>query len=161
MRRGLALKLAVGVIVIAGIVYLRDPPWLARVDSGFGRWETDRDGTRYRWAGGHASFFIPSDATTVIIPLRTTFANANEPEITLSVFLDDRQAGQLTLRDDTWQTSELRMPPRGSRHLRRIDLKADRLRGENRAVQIGEVITQGDRRQNTGDRRQDRRQDRR
>jgi hypothetical protein len=140
MRRGVALKLIAAVIVTAGLVYLRDPGWLARVDSGLGRWETESDGTRYRWAGGHASFFIPSDATTVIIPVRTTFANASEPEIVLSVFLDDRHAGQLALRDDRWQTSTLRMPPRGGRHLRRIDLKSDRLRGENRAVQVGEVV---------------------
>jgi hypothetical protein len=134
------LKLAVAVVVLAGLVYLRDPVWLARVESGFGRWETASDGTRYRWATGHASFFIPSDATAVIIRVRTTFANAREPEIVLSVLMDDRQAGQLALRDDRWQTSELRLPPQGSRRLRRIDLRANRLRGENRAVQIGEVV---------------------
>jgi hypothetical protein len=140
MPRGITFTLAVAVIVMVSLAYLRDPAWLARVESGFGRWETAPDGTRYRWAGGHASFFVPSDATTVTIPVRTTFANAGERNVVLSVFVDDRQAGQLDLIDDRWQVSELRLPPRGSRHLRRIDLRADRLRGENRAVQVGEVL---------------------
>ncbi len=61
--------------VVSALAYLRDPPWLASMDSGFRRWETASDGTRYRSMAGHASFFVPADARAVVIPARTTFAD--------------------------------------------------------------------------------------
>ncbi len=58
-------RLALVCLVLAGIAgalaYLRDPPWLDHMESGFRRWETAADGTRYRWTAGHASFFVPAE----------------------------------------------------------------------------------------------------
>lgn len=49
------------VALIALLASLRDPPWLAGLESGFRGWETGADGTRYRWTSGHASFFSTRD----------------------------------------------------------------------------------------------------
>jgi hypothetical protein len=117
---------AVLLVVAAALAYLRDPPWLLRVESGFRSWETAADGTRYRWTGGHASFFVRADASEIAIPLRTTFAS-----------LDDRPARRLLLIDDQWQRVTLALPPRGGRRVRRVDIRVDRTRPGNRGVQAG------------------------
>jgi hypothetical protein len=134
------LSALVGVLFVAGILwYLRDPAWLAGVESGFGRWETSGDGVRYRWIAGHASFFVPATASAIVIPARTTFA-PGDPPTTVSIAIDDRAADALVLTDDAWQLRRLRMPPPpGSRRLRRIDIRVNRLRGDYRGAQIGEV----------------------
>ncbi|MEO8521396.1 MAG: hypothetical protein ABI603_08540, partial [Acidobacteriota bacterium] len=54
---GLVLVACIGLLG-----YLRDPVWLRDYSSGLRGWETAADGARVRWAGGHASFFVPSDA---------------------------------------------------------------------------------------------------
>ena len=125
---------------IAGaLAYLRDPPWLDRMESGFRRWETAADGTRYRWTAGHASFFVPAGASAVVIPTRTTFDDPGQPPILVSITIDDRKADEFVLRDGEWRKHELRLPPPGRRRLRRIDVRVDRLRHGLRGVQIGEV----------------------
>ena len=57
-------------LVIAGalLAYLRDPPWLINVSSGFGTLEYDRSGRTFRWTGGRASFFVPAGAPLVRLP---------------------------------------------------------------------------------------------
>jgi hypothetical protein len=97
-------------VAIAVLIWLRDPSWLARMEYGFGAWEVDADGTRYRWTAGRASFFVPADASEVRVPLRVP----------------------------VWRASRLRLPPRGSRRFRRIDIHVDRTQGD-RGVQVGEV----------------------
>jgi hypothetical protein len=143
MTRG---HVAIAAVIIAlaapGLAYLRDPPWLIHMESGFRRWETDSTGVRYRWTSGHASFFVPSGATNVTIPLRTTFANPAEWPIAVTITIDDRAADRIVLSDDGWRSSTLRLPPGGRRRVRRIDLRADRARDGNRAVQVGEVTWQ-------------------
>jgi hypothetical protein len=125
--------------VIAGLGYLRDPPWLARIESGLRGWETASDGRRYRWTDGHASFFVPASHSSLTIPLRATFGSPSDPPVRVSIAIDDRPADQIVLRDESWQQRRLRMPPPGSRSLRRIDIRVDRLRTGNRGVQLGEV----------------------
>ncbi len=124
--------------VVAALAYLRDPPWLAGMETGFQRWETDADGTRYRWIGGHASFFVPATAKAIVIPTRTTF-DSGEPPVLVSIAIDDRPADEFVLRDDQWRTRELRLPPPGRRQFRRIDVRVDRLRHGMRGAQIGEA----------------------
>ncbi len=136
-------RLALVCIVLAGIAaalaYLRDPPWLDRMESGFRRWETAADGTRYRWTAGHASFFVPATATAIVIPTRTTFDERGQPPVLVSIAIDDRAADEFVLRDDEWRKHELLLPPPGRRRLRRIDVRVDRLRQGLRGVQVGEV----------------------
>ena len=135
-RRVSALTIAL--LLLATLAYLRDPAWLIDVDSGFRPWERATDGTRYRWTGGHASFFVPSGRSSLAIPVRTTFAPGDSP-VAVTVSIDDRPAAVAELRDDKWRL--LTVNPPGPRHRRvtRIDIHVDRLRAGNRGVAVGEV----------------------
>ena len=137
-RRAFAAAAAVAAIA-AVLAYLRDPPWLASVESGLRGWESAADGTRFRWTDGHASFFVPAAAAEIAIPLRATFDAPGDPPILVTIAIDDRPADELVLRDSQWTTRRLRLPPPGSRSLRRIDIRADRVRPGNRGVQVGTV----------------------
>jgi hypothetical protein len=125
--------------LIAALAYLRDPPWLVRMESGFRRWETATDGTRYRSIAGHASFFVPADAKAIVIPARTTFADREDPPVEISIAIDDRPADAFVLREGSWKRAEIRLPPPGRRRLRRIDVRVDRVRKGLRGAEIGEV----------------------
>ncbi len=137
MRRVLAL--GAFLIVMAGaLAYLRDPPWLADVESGFDRWQSTESDFRYRRIAGHASFFVPSVATAVVVPVRTTF-QLGEPPVRLSFTIDDRAANEILLTDDAWHAVILRLPAAGARRHRRIDIRADRLRADQRSAEIGQL----------------------
>jgi hypothetical protein len=131
--------LVYAILGIAALAYLYDPPWLARIDSGMRAWETASDGRRYRWTGGHASFFVPASATAIRVPLRTTFAAPDDQPMTVTISIDDRTASTLVLRDDSWQAPMIALPPPGRRSLRRVDVRVDRVRNGNRGVEVGEV----------------------
>jgi len=133
------LALLVAAAVIAAAAYLRDPPWLPSITSGLRSWESDRDGTKFRWMGGHASLFVPSAARAIEIPLHTTFESPGDWPVTVSVAIDDRPGDRLVLSDGEWHTILLRLPPAGSRRVRRIDIRVDRTRGGNRGAAIGEL----------------------
>ena len=137
-RRAVTLILVASAL-IAALTYLRDPPWLLSSTSGMRGWEEDGRGSRFRWIGGHASFFVPSDARAIEIPVRTTFDQAADWPVTLSVSIDDRPGNAVLLRDASWNSIVLRMPPPGSRKVRRIDIRLDRTRDDNRGAAIGEV----------------------
>jgi hypothetical protein len=138
--RRVVLTLIVAIVVIVALAYLRDPPWLLSTTSGMRPWETDGSGTRMRWTGGHASFFVPADARSIEIPIRTTFEQIDDWPIAVSMSIDDRPANRVVLTDAAWHRIVLTMPPRGSRGVRRIDLHMDRTRDDNRAAAIGEIV---------------------
>ena len=138
MRR-FALAILACLAVAAVLTYLRDPPWLATLSSGFRNWETAADGTAFRWAGAHASLFVPSNARSLRIPLRTTFDQPGDWPITVSITIDDEPVDRLVLTDPGWRESRIRLPPPGSRRVRRVDLRTDRTRDDNRAVQVGRI----------------------
>lgn len=129
---GLILALAAPILA-----YLRDPPWLLATASGFRGWERGTDGKRFRWMGGHASFFVPSDARSVELPVRTSFLGEDWP-ITVSVSIDDRAADRIVLADGEWHSIILRLPPPGRRKVRRVDIRLDRTRDEDHGAAIGE-----------------------
>jgi len=107
--------------------------------SGMRGWEVDANGARFRWMGGHASLFVPSSAHTIEIPLRTTFDQPGDWPITVSVSIDDRRADRVVLGDATWHSIVVQMPTPGSRKVRRIDIRLDRTRDDNRGAAVGEV----------------------
>lgn len=127
---------AIALVVLLG--WLRDPAWLAGMTSGIGSWTRDEAGVAGRWTTGRASFFVPSDARAVRIPLRTVFENPNDWNVTVSIAIDDRPAERLALDSNDWRTVEIRLPPPGSRRHRRVDIHVDRLR-DDRGVFLGEV----------------------
>ena len=126
-------------LLVAAVAYLHDPPWLLSMTSGFGHWETDPGGTPFRWIGGHASFFVPSSATSIDIPLRTTFDRPGDLPIAVTIAIDDRAADRVVLTDAVWRHSLLHLPQPASRKARRIDLRIDRVREEGRGVLVGRV----------------------
>jgi hypothetical protein len=136
MTRRTWTMIAAATLVVAALAYLRDPPWLLQVASGLSRWETDRDGTRYRWTNGHASFFVPSSAEVVTFRLRAPKDDPRDWPITATITIDDRPADVLKVNDDDWTPVRLRMPSRAARNARRIDIKLDRVRSQNRGVQL-------------------------
>ena len=133
MSRGRGGLAVVGgaLLLASALAYLRDPPWLLTLTSGMRPWETDDTGARARWMGGHASFFVRSDARTIEIPLRTSFETSDTWPVTVAITIDDRPADRLVLAGLAWQRSTIRLPAPGSRH--------DRTRHDNRGAQIGEI----------------------
>lgn len=126
------------IALIAALAYLRDPPWLADLESGFRGWETAADGTRYRWTSGHASLFVPATLSAIVIPANTTFA-PGDPPVRLSISIDDQPVTNDLLTDERWLERSIQLPPPGRRRLRRVDIRVDRVRAGNRGVQVGEI----------------------
>jgi hypothetical protein len=118
--------------------YLRDPSWLLSTTSGMRAWETDVDGSRVRWMGGHASLFVPASARAVEIPMRTTFDSGDWP-VTATVAVDDRLTGRIVLSDDEWHSMLVQLPTGGRRRVRRLDIRLDRTRDDNHGAAIGEL----------------------
>ena len=137
------VRIALGVCVVLAVAllaYLRDPPWLAGVESGFEGWQHAPGGERYRMMGGRASFFVPADHRWVDIPVRAPFASP-APFI-LDVKVNDRMAGGAVLTDERWTLIRipLQVPPGWSRKVVRIDLHANRAFSERRvSAQVGEI----------------------
>ena len=131
-----AARLVLPFVLLAALVaYLRDPPWLANVTSGLSDPEQDPSG-EYRWTGGRASFFVPSDARSIRLSLRAMKDTPTDWPINVTITLDDRTVELVRLADETWHDLRLRLPPAGSRRVRRVDLKLDRLRSGRRGVQL-------------------------
>ena len=128
-------------VVVAALAYLRDPPWAAGMTTGLAEWRTDDQGVRFRWAGSHASFFVPSGAAEVTIPLRAPFDSPNDWSITATISIDGRPADRITFEaPSAWRRLTLRLPPPGGRRHRRINIRLDRTRAGNHGVMVGEVL---------------------
>ena len=137
MTRRRWLSVLIGtLLILAALAYLRDPPWLVTVTSGMGNWETDHDGTRYRWTSGHASFFVPSSTDFVTLRMRAPKTDPRDWPVTATITIDDRPADVIKVNEENWSVVRLRLPARGGRRVRRIDVKLDRLTSENRGVQL-------------------------
>ena len=137
MTRRMWLSVVFGaVVLVAALAYLRDPPWLVHMTSGLTRWETDGDGTRYRWTTGHGSFFVPSSAESVTFRIRAPKDDPRDWPITATITIDDRPADIVKVAEEEWSTVRLRLPTSGDRKVRRIDIKLDRVRSSNRGVQL-------------------------
>jgi len=126
----------VTLLLVAPLGYLRDPPWLVHVTSGLTDWETDHDGVRYRWTRGRGSFFVPADQESVTFRMRAPKDDPRDWPVTATITIDDRPADVINVDEAEWRTIRLRLPPRGGRRVRRIDIKLDRVRSGNRGVQL-------------------------
>ena len=116
-------------LVVLGGAYLRDPPWVGQITSGLRAWEDEgRPGTRFRWTIGRASFFVPSDAKAMTLPLRAVFPGPNGSPVTVSVSVDDRWLIDIELNQpDQWVRTSLPLPRKAtSRRFRRVDLHVSR-----------------------------------
>lgn len=131
------------ILLAAALAYLRDPPWLLRMTAGLGAVETDASGVGSRWMAGHASFFVPSDAQAVSFPIRTAFDAPADWPVTATVTLDDTPVERVVLTTGAWRVIRFRLPPAGTRNVRRVDVRVDRTRPGNRGAQIGEIRVDG------------------
>jgi hypothetical protein len=137
--RGRVLTAAILIAAACGALwYLRDPAWLITQTTGLRGWERSPDGTRFRWSGGHASFFVPSDEHIVRIPVATTFDVGGSAPMMVTFTIDGSRAGRVLLTDGAWQEVTLSMPPRGSRRVRRVDVLTSVTREDNHGVRLGE-----------------------
>lgn len=92
--------------------------------------------------GGRASFFVPSDAKTVTIPLHALLITDDRRPFVIRVDVNDRPATQVVLGDEQWTPAQLRvvLPQNWPRKLIRIDLRDSRTWSERAiSVQVGDV----------------------
>jgi len=141
-----ARSLAVGVLavlLVAALAYLHDPPWIGRVESGLGGWQVDR-GTRFRWTFGHASFFVPSDAVAIAVPMRAVYPSRDGSPVAVDISVDDRPLTRVELPNaSAWTTTQLPMSGETKRRYRRVDVRVGRTVGPfNLGVQLGEIAVE-------------------
>jgi len=55
------------------------------------------------------------------------------------VSVDDDTAARVVLTDGTWKRVRITLPPRGSRKVRRIDIRTSVTREGNYGVRVGEI----------------------
>ena len=142
MRTRLVARVMLGVAIAGALAYLYDPPWIGRVTSGLRDWEQDEAGTRYRWTNGHATFFVPREATAMTVPLRAVYPSPAGGPVAVDLSIDDRWLARLELADPgAWLRSTLSLSwVRTHRRYRRVDLRVGRVvTSFNRGVQLGEV----------------------
>jgi len=122
------LAVVVLLMVAAAAAYLHDPPWAGAITSGMRGWEEDPPGTRFRWTTGRASFFVPSRASMMTLPLRGVFPGKNGKPVVVSISVDDRWLADVELPDpDAWVRPSFPLPRRAtSRRFRRVDLRVNR-----------------------------------
>jgi hypothetical protein len=90
---------------------------------GFSRWQREPDGSRYRWAGGRSTFFVPSAAHSVRIPLGSGTEGPDTVEV--RIFLNGREANRVVLeRSSEWRSIYLPLSRRAAEPFSRIDLEA-------------------------------------
>lgn len=90
---------------------------------GFSTWQQRPDGSRYRWAGGKAWFFVAPQARSVRIPLRLGPLAPSAVEV--RIFLDGIEANRVVLRQsDEERTVRLNLIRRATTPYARIDLEA-------------------------------------
>jgi hypothetical protein len=129
------------IVLVATLWYLRDPSWLAGQTTGLAVPEQARDGSRFRWSSGHASFFVPAQAGSIRIPIATTFDRSEDSAMIVRFTVDDVRTTRVLLTDARWQTVTLPLPPAGSRKFRRIDIRTNVTRPDNHGVMIGQIET--------------------
>jgi hypothetical protein len=130
MRRTLWIKVGAALLMMAlGLGYLYDPPWIGGVTSGLRPWEEDPPGTPFRWTAGRASFYVPSNASTMTVPLRSVFPGPHGAPVTVEMRDNGRLLTIVELRDPVaWVRTTVPLKPvAGHRRFRRIDLSVSRV----------------------------------
>jgi hypothetical protein len=115
------------VLVVGGVLLISIPSRTVtelalvdptRVSHGFYEWNTEADGTRWRWCGARATLFVDSRARIVEIPLSSR--PSSEAPQTVEIWLDGRLANRVSLGPD-WQRVRMILRPAASIEPRRID----------------------------------------
>ena len=125
-RRSTFALVAIVVVIAASLPFrlarAEDHANLEGVSAGFSLWQRESDGSRYRWAGGRASFFVPSGATAMAIPLRAGRAASSPLEVRIVVA--GQQAERMALQPGGgWTTVRVPLPGRTSARFTRIEIE--------------------------------------
>jgi len=138
------------VLVVAAFIgmafYLHDPPWVGDLTYGFRPWALDEHGERYRWTTGRGSFFVPSDAISMTLKLRSHQQDPPNP-IAINIQVDDRVLATITLPSrfvpdpSQWVVNKLPLPRRPTwRRFRRVDIRVRHSRESYYlGVNLGEI----------------------
>ena len=144
MTRPNWIKTAAGLLAAGAVLgYLYDPPWMGGVTSGMRGWEQYPPGVLFRWTTGRATFYVPSNATTMTVPLRAVFPGPGGTPVSVELLDDGRFLATIELRDpDAWVRPTLPLKRTTSRRrFRRIDLGVSRVVSSRLlGVMTGEVI---------------------
>ena len=141
VTRRFVLFAIAGAVLTGALAYLHDPPWLITQTTGLRGWEQRASQPRYRWSGGHASFFVPSTTGTFDLPVSTTFEPNDMRPMLVTVTVDDEMAARVVLTDAEWRRVRVVLPPPGGRRVRRIDVRTNVTREDNHGVRLGEIET--------------------
>ncbi len=143
MRRRLTAWLLGSAVVLGLMAFLHDPPWIASMTSGLRDWEQDSAGTRFRWTAARASFYVPSDATEMTLPLRPLFPGPEGRPVRVEIAVDGRSLAAVDCPDPAaWKRVTLPLPrTRTHRRYRRVDLRVNRTVGPYLlGIQVGEPV---------------------
>jgi len=89
---------------------------------GLSLWQREPDGSRFRWAGGRATFFAPGSARAARFRLR--LGNQGSRSLQVRIFLDGREADRVRLdANDEWRTVRVILPGGRRQRFSRIDLE--------------------------------------
>jgi O-antigen ligase len=90
---------------------------------GLSEWQDAIDGLRYRVAGARSSVFVPSEAQTITLPVRTV---QELREARLHLTLDGRPADVVTITSDRWHRVRLHLlQDRRAPRFRRLELQIE------------------------------------
>ena len=102
-----------------------DPSASQAVD-GFYGWETDEDGTPFRWTEDYASLFVPADVTLVYIPVRVPTDRPAIAPIEVEIKSAGIRQGRAMV-DHSWSYLVVRLPDSSLPvRFKRVDLRMDR-----------------------------------
>jgi hypothetical protein len=144
------MRTIAGVLLVAAVAwaafYLHDPPWIGDLTYGFRPWALDERGERYRWTTGRGSFFVPGDAISMTLRLRSHQQDPPNP-IAIDIRVDDRALATVVLPDrfvpdpSQWVVKRLLLPRRPTRRrFRRVDVRVRHSRESYYlGVNLGEI----------------------
>lgn len=129
MTRRWTIAAFAALAAVLALGYLYDPPWIGGVTSGLRPWEEDPPGTHFRWTAGRASFYVPSSAATMTVPLRAMFPVPPGAPVMVELRDNGRLLATIPLTDaDAWVRATVPLKPAaGRRRFRRIDLRVSRV----------------------------------
>jgi hypothetical protein len=116
-------------VLVAGVVLFASIPSRARQEltainpagasSGLFEWNTDADGTRWRWSAPRATVFVDRRAQIIEIPLSGRPSSDLRQEVEIRI--DGRLANRIAVGPD-WHRLRTLLPPKASTEPHRIDL---------------------------------------
>jgi len=95
---------------------------LARQSFGFYAWE-EENGQKFRWTSRRATFFVPSSARELRLPVRASHIGANGEPTEVSIAIGGRTLHKVQLARDDWTTIRILLPREATQNrYQRVDV---------------------------------------